>query len=496
MKKRYIILSMIVAATAVSCTDSWEEHYTPPAKSTATLWEQISANEELADFAKLLQSRGYDKLLSSNQRFTVWAPKGGIDTSLIAGGVMSEEEITTQVIENHIARSLISVSPAKKDSIKTLNGKLMRITGDGLYAAFNGVYIEKPNIECSNGLLHITKQQVKFNNNIWTYLRQDTDLQQLCDYLYGFNRQEFDPNASTLGGVVGGEKVYSDSVFVTTNELWAKIGKLNAENTSYIMTAPTNKAWDETVEEFKVFYHYPEGIYEHMGDSIARRRITDYLVRRADSEEEQPYEAFITDTIDCSNGIILKAEALNINPYETFVQDIVIEAEAETYMTKEPSNCDATNVFVVTGKNELSKNRYIKLVATSPLLKPTVTYVLPDVLSSCKYDIGIVFAPMNLTKNGYSSIIEQKGGRVDIELRDDHIGEVYKSTNLNIDGTIIDTVWVREGHQFEFCDYYPNRDKLTDSKLTLKITGVVKRNETTLSRDMHIDCIVLRPRRY
>ena len=131
----------------------------------------------------------------------------------------------------------------------------MRITGDGLYAAFNGVYIEKPNIECSNGLLHITKQQVKFNNNIWTYLRQDTDLQQLCDYLYGFNRQEFDPNASTLGGVVGGEKVYSDSVFVTTNELWAKIGKLNAENTSYIMTAPTNKAWDETVEEFKVFYH-------------------------------------------------------------------------------------------------------------------------------------------------------------------------------------------------------------------------------------------------
>ena len=124
-----------------------------------------------------------------------------------------------------------------------------------------------------------------------------------------------------------------------------------------------------------------------------------------------------------------------------------------------------------------------------------MTYVLPDVLS-CKYDIGVVFVPMNLTKNGYSSIIDPKGGRVDVELYDDYLGEVYKSTDLNIDGTVIDTVWVREGHQFEYCDYYPSREKLTDSKLTLKITGTAKRAETTLSRDMYIDCIVLRPRRY
>ena len=494
MKNKHLIWSVMVAAATLSCTDSWEEHYAEPAQPAKTLWQQISDNDELDDFARLLQSRGYDKLLDSDQRFTVWAPKGRIDTSLIAGGTMSDEEITTQVIENHIARSLISVSAAKKDSIKTLNGKLMRLVADGTHVAFNGVRIENPNMECTNGLLHIVERQVRFNNNIWTYLRQDNDLQQLCDYLYGFNRQEFDPNASTLGGVVGGEKVYSDSVFVTTNELWTKMGRLNAENTSYVMTAPTNQAWEETVEEFKAFYRYPEGIHEHMGDSVAKRRITEYLVRRTDSEEPLSYEPRITDSVDCSNGTLLKAEALNINPYETFVQDIVIEAEAEAYMTKEPSNCEATSVFVVTGKNELSKNRYMKLVATSPLLKPTVTYVLPDVLS-CKYDIGVVFVPMNLTKNGYSSIIDPKGGRVDVELHDDYLGEVYKSTGLNIDGTVIDTVWVREGHQFEYCDYYPSREKLTDSKLTLKITGTAKRTETTLSRDMYIDCIVLRPRR-
>ena len=85
---------------------------------------------------------------------------------------------------------------------------------------------------------------------------------------------------------------------------------------------------------------------------------------------------------------------------------------------------------------------------------------------------------------------------VDVELYDDYLGEVYKSIGLDIDGTTIDTVWVREEHQFEYCDYYPNREKLTDSKLTLKITGTAKRTETTLSRDMYIDCIVLHPRRY
>ena len=147
-------------------------------------------------------------------------------------------------------------------------------------------------------------------------------------------------------------------------------------------------------------------------------------------------------------------------------------------------------------KNELSENRYIKLIASSPILKPTITYALPDVLS-CTYDIGVVFVPMNLTKNGYSSSIAQKDGRVDVELRDDYLGETYKFADIHVDGSRIDTVWITKGHNFKYCDYYPNRTKITDSKLTLKITGTVKRNETTsMSRDMYIDCIVLRPQRY
>lgn len=494
-KKKYFIWSFIAIVAATSCSDNWEEHYAPPTQLSTTLWEQINGKDELRDFAQLLQSRGYDKLLNSDQRYTVWAPIGNMDTILTTGGVMSEEEVVSQVIENHIAMSLISVSSAKRDSIKTLNGKLMRIIGDGNQVTFNGVGIETPNIQCSNGLLHIVERQVEYNNNIWTYLRQDKELKLLCDYLYGFNRLQFDPEASTLGGVIGGEKVYSDSVFVTTNELWSQIGRLNAENDSYIMTAPVDRAWIEMVEEFKVYYRYPEGIYASMSDSIAQRRIVDNLVRRSDSEEDTCLHALITDSIDCSNGIVLKADTLGLDPYETFVQDIIIEGEAETYMTKEPGNCDMANVFVVTGKNELSKNRYVKLIASSPLLKPTVTYALPNVLS-CKYDIGVVFAPMNLTKNGYSSTIEQKDGRVDVELRDDYLSETYKYTNNNIDGTRIDTVWVSRGHEFQFCDFYPHRKEPTESKLTLKITGTVKRSETaTMSRDLYIDCIILRPRK-
>lgn len=496
MKTKYLILGIIVTVITAACTDNWEEHYNPPVKVGTTLWKQIEESADLSDFARLLQSRGYDTLLDGTQRFTVWAPKGHIDTILITGEIMSEEEIVTQVVENHIARSLISVSASKTDSIRTMNGKQMKLLGDGDGVIFNGTYIERPNIVCSNGLLHIVAQQVRFNNNIWTYLRQDKDLRLLCDYMYGFSRLQFDPQSSTLGGVVGGEKIYSDSVFVVTNELWTQVGHLNEENTSYILTAPDNEAWEEALKEFRTFYHYPVGIYENMGDSIAKRRIIELIARRSDSNEEVKHHAVIFDSIDCSNGLILKASTLDVDPYETFVQDIIIEAEAESYMTKEPGNCDAANVFVVTGKNELSENRYIKLIASSPILKPTITYALPDVLS-CTYDIGVVFVPMNLTKNGYSSSIAQKDGRVDVELRDDYLGETYKFADIHVDGSRIDTVWITKGHNFKYCDYYPNRTKITDSKLTLKITGTVKRNETTsMSRDMYIDCIVLRPQRY
>jgi hypothetical protein len=58
------------------CADDWDAHYDGQPRPEQTLWQEISSRPELADFAKLLQSRGYDKYLDSDQRYTVWAPVG------------------------------------------------------------------------------------------------------------------------------------------------------------------------------------------------------------------------------------------------------------------------------------------------------------------------------------------------------------------------------------------------------------------------------------
>lgn len=48
---------------------------------------------------KLLKGYGYDKFLDSGQRYTVWAPSGSIDTTLVTGEDMTPDEVMEQVVK-------------------------------------------------------------------------------------------------------------------------------------------------------------------------------------------------------------------------------------------------------------------------------------------------------------------------------------------------------------------------------------------------------------
>lgn len=79
---KYICAVLAGAAMLVaSCTDfdDYNEAYTGDgnAASTQTLWQNISANENLSEFASLLKKAGYDEKLKGSQFYTVWAPVNG-----------------------------------------------------------------------------------------------------------------------------------------------------------------------------------------------------------------------------------------------------------------------------------------------------------------------------------------------------------------------------------------------------------------------------------
>ena len=508
----------LAAGAVVSCSDSWDDHYDEKWNGASlTLWEEIESNEELKEFAQLLKKKGYDKYLNTTQSYTVWAPKGKIDTTLITGELMNSEEVLLQVVENHIARSVLPASTVIADTIMVLNGKYMPFVANASgIPAFNGVALTNQNIQCKNGILHIMNMQADYNNNIWSYLKQDSEFSMLADYLYSFNKMEFDPDESTVGGVVDGEKVYSDSVFVQSNDLWPKIGYLNRENADYRMLVPTNGAWEEVVEKYGTYFNYPDDVDPSVATVYAKRAVVDNLVfdmrtqrhlpnkwvSTAGKEFEKPYEegglfSSVTDTIGCSNGEIFRTSTLNLDPFETLLDTIVVEAEYQVLYLVDKKNCSDDDIPVrVTAANiGLSNSMYMKFTPSSTVLKPMATYAIPNTLS-CSYDIGVVFVPLNLTRNGWVSNIDQKATRVTFELTDynrDRAERTLIVENVEIPGDKIDTVWVTKGHTFPYCDYYPEQD-YDQSQITLKMTNEVRRNETTThTRDMYIDCIVLKP---
>lgn len=493
------------------CADDWDAHYDGHSRPEQTLWQEIISRPELADFARLLKSRGYDKYLESDQRYTVWAPMGQLDTMLVTGEDMSAEEVLVQVVENHVARGIIPASTVVNDTVVVLNGKPMPFVAVSGVPMFNGSALQKYNIECSNGDLHILDAQAPYNHNLWSYLRQDSEISHIADYMYSFNKEVFSPELSTPGGVLNGQQVYVDSVFVSTNDLWVQIGYLNRENMNFTMLVPDNASWDETLDRFKGFYNYADEANADLTETYACRNILNTLVFDMARQEQMPdcwestggltfyrpeengglFDGAVS--IGCSNGELLKTSDLRLDPYQVAARPVVIEAEdyGDYLLDGRYQETDRPTRVAVAGTG-VSSSAFMTFNSNSPSRGAEVTFAIPDVLS-CAYDIGVVMVPTNLTRNGFSSTVTQKRSRLDFELEDDYSGESWSVEDVEYAGNKIDTVWVARGHEFPFCDYFPDRTTFEDSPIRLTITSAARRSESDYTMALYIDCIVLKP---
>src|SRR5574344_1125512 len=69
-----VLGAVIIALAFIGCTDKWDDHYDAAATGEGTLWEAISSNPDLSNFASVVKACGYDTTLVSKQIFTVFAP--------------------------------------------------------------------------------------------------------------------------------------------------------------------------------------------------------------------------------------------------------------------------------------------------------------------------------------------------------------------------------------------------------------------------------------
>ena len=503
----YSTMLLICMTSFQSCNDEWEQHYTAKKDFIAdkSLWDVICTNPDLKLFTQVLRNNGYDKILSSSQMYTVWAP---VDSALQQYD-FTNKNIVREFIENHIARQSYSAYYQVDEKVTLINTKVLKlIHADGKYLFGNSEIVERNKV-VNNGILHLLKSEVAFFPNIWEYLPKNADVDSVYNYLYSFNQTIFDEKHSIPGDVnENGQLVYLDSVFINFNKMFKTVGFLNNEDSLYSILLPTNKAWNSSYAKIKNYYNYYNQ-NKLISDTLQRYFTTLSLVRDlsfSNTMQLSPADSMIstsgnifnepaylfdnTQVVNVSNGKIYLSDSLLFKHYDSWNKTIKVEAERTNGRENTLSTVfsrSSTGIGIVPG---ISGNKYIELTPTSAASNPTITFEIPNTLSA-NYNIYCVFVPKTISNTPVSDL---KPCKVYFQLT--YLKENGSSTSQNFTtGNYISEkdklhkMLVTSNFKFPFANY--GQDVVS---VKLKIISNVKQSETAqYTRDMLIDCIILEP---
>ena len=441
---------MIVAAmfAATSCSDFSDYNETPSTGNMSadkTLWENISQNENLSDFAALVKKAGFDTALSQSHFYTVWAPANG---TFDAQALMAEDstKLLKEFVKNHIAEYNHVISGAIDERIKVLNEKSYDFVGDGAYT-YDGLNITTLNQPSANGIMHILNGAAQFYPNIYEQATSATglDIDSVVKYFKHYEIQTLDTKNSVLGPTVNGKQTYIDSVMIVSNTAFNMLrAKVSQEDSSYTMLAPTNEAWVAQYNKVKKYYNYigttsAQDIDEatsttsaptstvtidpaYQSDSMAVLRVVcdlfynnnNYYNDWLKEEGKQPYdtlksttygyftnpEEIMAHTISkskMSNGEFRIVDSLAFRPWEAWAPSMSINPRRSKVWTGANTIVQVnSDLFEEIGYKPQYDNqsslRYLWVAPLSGLGKPQMDVKLSDVLSTT-YNIYLVLAP-------------------------------------------------------------------------------------------------------
>ena len=243
---------------ATSCSDFSDYNDTPVSdvhQAERTLWENISQNDQLSDFATLVKKAGFDDELSQPHYYTVWAPLNG---TYDASSLMSADSATVlyQFVKSHIAEYNHSISGTVDERIHALNRKSFAFEGDGQYT-YAGQTLRQLNLPNSNGIMHLLDGAARFYPNLYEYLFSCEGIDSVATFFKRYETSVLDTKNSVLGPTINGKQTYIDSVMITSNSLLNRIkAKLDKEDSTYTMLVPTNEAWQAHYDKISKCYNY------------------------------------------------------------------------------------------------------------------------------------------------------------------------------------------------------------------------------------------------
>lgn len=261
MKIKYIVITAAVALGFQSCSD-WDAHYgvdTCPERAEKTLWEKISNDSSLTNFATLLQKVGYDQALDGNQTYTVWAPKN--DTyDFEKYNAMSDSLLKAEFLNNHIARGFHRATGSVEERVHLLNKKVMEFKGNGDYT-FGSIAMDSLNILGRNGMIHYLDSYMDFRPNFYELFLRNSNMTNLAQIFKENMKKELDKDNSIEGPMKDGDITYLDSVMKESNKLFEDLNAdLTTEDSTYTMIVPTDKAWKAAYDKVSSYYKFPKTI--------------------------------------------------------------------------------------------------------------------------------------------------------------------------------------------------------------------------------------------
>ncbi len=522
---RFILLALPVgiAGGVTSCTD-WDDHYEGAGSDggNVSLWDQITANPELSDFAEVLSqttvfrqhkksSMSYAEILQGGQSLTVMAPVNGTfnKDSLLAlvKTARGDSAVERNFVKNHLTRSPRS---AGEQTLRMLNYKRVTMTDNDVL----GVPFKDKNIRCKNGVLHVMTSQLPYKYTVYEALNAIPQFTEIGGMIASYNEDEFDENSSISSGLVDGIPVYVDSVIYERNKIIEAIGLINSEDSTYHTVVPTNEGWRKAWEEAASHYRFPSSLEKN--DSLQRYwtlcalftdaifttsiqpSIKDSVVTNYYTKEYPQYGVYykpfesnglfgaarIKET--CSNGFVYGYDEWPFQPEKTYFRKI--EQEAESFweiISYEKCIYNSQSVLA----DSVSKGGYLDIKATSGTANWKVTYRLQNTLSG-KYDFNVVVLPKTVeSPNGNMrpckfkatiNYLDENGQNAKYNCG----GEVFIT-----DPTKVDTICVAKAFELPACNYNQNNSSVS---ITIECSISSKEN-TKYNRQMYLDCIFLNP---
>lgn len=461
-RNRYIGIAMMAAGVlaATSCTDYSDYNETPVdqlATSSQTLWENISQNPRLTNFAALLEKSGFDAELKTPRSLTIWAPLDGT-YSLSDYQDMSKEDLLTQFVKGHVAEYSHAATGEVEERVHMLNDKSFLFKGNGSYT-FNDLQLSQVNVPSSNGLIHLMDGAAPFRPNLYEYLKMATGIDSLRNQFMRYEETYLDEQASVKGPMVDGIQTYIDSVMVTTNSM---INNLRAfiqhEDSSYTFVMPTDEAFVKKYNQVKPYYKFisPMAVQDvenfasatatnsktvpafntsYMADSLTRRVITRNLIYsntniynrwlvdnnafndtlrsttggKFSNPDDIVTRYMVDEPIELSNGYARIVDSLAFYPWETYCPELeysprfnlakLFPAGALSTTQTVPDSLLTTVFGPEAEKRGMSNYRYAWISPGGDRTKPEFFISLPEVMSTT-YNFYVVFLPTALRALG------------------------------------------------------------------------------------------------